>query len=104
MPRSLALQFAFALALLSVSPSMAADPDPPPDATVPPAGVTGDWGGLRTRLQNDGLTFNGGYVSELAYNASGGARQAGAEAGQIDLGVTADLGRLAGVPGGVFQA
>jgi len=67
-------------------------------------GFTGDWGGVRTRAASDGLTLSGGYVSELAYNASGGQKQEAAEAGEIDLGLAADLARLAGVRGGVFKA
>jgi porin len=68
------------------------------------AGVTGDWGGLRTMLASDGLTFSGGYTSELAYNAGGGQKQETAEAGEIDLGLAADLQRMAGLPGGLFKA
>lgn len=95
-----------ALMLIFASPARAA---PPPDESHPPsppfqAGLTGDWGGLRTRLADRGVAFTGGYVSELAYNARGGARQEATEAGQFDLGVTLDLGRLAGVQGGMFNA
>ena len=32
----------------------------------------GDWGGARTPLADDGLTFDFGYVSEAAHNFSGG--------------------------------
>jgi porin len=77
---------------------------PAPAAAQSGFGLAGEWGGLRTHLANDGLTFSGGYVSELAYNAQGGDRQEADEAGEIDLGVTVDLQRMAGVPGGVFKA
>jgi porin len=88
---------------LALATSARADPDPPP-APTSAFGLTGDWGGVRTRLAADGLTFSAGYISELAYNARGGDRQALDEAGEIDVGVMADLSRLAGVPGGVFKA
>ena len=48
-----------------------ADPSTPP-APAEDFGLTGDWGGLRTRLASDGLTFSAGYTAELAYNARGG--------------------------------
>ena len=81
-----------------------AHPDTPPAPPLSDAGLTGDWGGVRTRLAGDGLTFYGGYVSELAYNATGGEHRVATEAGEIDLGFAADLQRLAGLPGGVFKA
>ena len=41
------------------------------DITTSPY-LLGDWGGLRTRLADQGVTFNLGYGSELAHNFSGG--------------------------------
>ena len=67
-------------------------------------GFTGDWGGLRTMLASDGLIFSGGYISEFANNVSGGRKQEAAEAGEFDLGLAADLQRMAGLPGGLFKA
>ncbi|MDF6480604.1 hypothetical protein NLO56_24575, partial [Escherichia coli] len=41
------------------------------DITTSPY-LTGDWGGLRTRLAEQGVNFNLGYGSEVAHNFSGG--------------------------------
>src|SRR5882762_4968741 len=40
------------------------------DITTSPY-LLGDWGGLRTRLSDEGVAFNFGYGSELAHNTSG---------------------------------
>jgi porin len=83
---------------------MAADP---PDA---PAGkwfdwqtMTGDWGGLRTQLQNDGIDIVGHYVGEAAGNPVGGVEQGGAYADEFGLG--ADISsKLFGWNGGTVHA
>ncbi len=36
--------------------------------------MTGDWGGLRTRLEHDGINLRASYVGNYAYNFSGGKR------------------------------
>ncbi len=69
----------------------------------PPMGITGDWGGLRTRLSDSGINAAASYVSETAGNYNGGARQLVTETGQFALSFTADMERLAGM-GGTFQA
>jgi hypothetical protein len=38
------------------------------------ATMTGDWGGLRARLSEDGFNFRASYVGEYAYSFSGGKR------------------------------
>jgi porin len=72
-------------------------------ATPPPSGLTGDWGGLRTRLRDAGIDAAAGYVSETAYNHEGGSRQITRETGQFVLAFTADMAALAGLDGGTFQ-
>src|SRR5260221_13529630 len=42
------------------------------DEVSPNEGLLGDWGGLRTRLYQQGVDFQLGYTTELAYNAQGG--------------------------------
>ena len=49
--------------------------------------MTGDWGGLRTKLGQDGFNFRGSYIGEYAYNFSGGKRIGGDYAQQWQWGV-----------------
>jgi len=54
----------------------------------------GDWGGARTRLADDGVTFDFGYVSEAAHNFTGGTDQLTRYTDQWKLGATFDLEKL----------
>jgi porin len=69
----------------------------------PNQGLLGDWGGLRTRLYQNGIDFQLGYVSETAYNADGGDRKLTRYADQLTLGATFDLDRLLGWSNSKFQ-
>jgi porin len=85
-------------------------PDPSPSSQAadtqnrPPPGLLGDWGGIRPALREHGVELTARYASESAYNPTGGERQLVRETGQFDIGATADMGRLAGLEGGTFQA
>lgn len=59
--------------------------------------LTGDWGGLRTRLKETGITFNAHYTSESAGIVAGGPRHTARYTQQLDLETLFDLDRLAGV-------
>jgi porin len=69
----------------------------------PPAGrtyATGDWGGVRSYLEDNGVTITLSYVNDFLANVGGGIRP-----GQIDLGafqpqIDIDLQKLAGWEGG----
>lgn len=67
------------------------------------AWLTGDWGGHRTRLLDQGVDFQIGYVGEAAYNASGGIRSVVDYTGQLAVGARLDLERLVGLRDGAFQ-
>lgn len=69
-----------------------------------PQTLTGEWGGLRTRLRDDGVNLSAGYVSESAWNAAGGERERVRETGQFSFGATIDTARLLGLAGGTIQA
>ena len=73
------------------------------DVTTSP-NLLGDWGGLRTRLADQGITFNLGYGSEVAHNFSGGTEHLTRYTDQWVLGTTLDLNRLWGWKGAAFQA
>ena len=69
----------------------------------PPTGLSGDWGGLRTRLHEDGIDGAASFVSESGGNFSGGARQRVTETGQIALAFTGDLAHLLQWDGATMQ-
>ena len=73
------------------------------DDVSPNQGVTGDWGGLRTKLYQDGVDFQLGFVTEAAYNVTGGDSNLLRNADQFAFGVTLDTDKLVGLKGGKFQ-
>lgn len=56
--------------------------------------LTGDWGGERTQLKNDGVTLTGEYVSETAGVISGGESYGTRYAQQVKVGATFDLDKM----------
>lgn len=58
--------------------------------------MTGNWDGLRTRLEKEGVIFRGHYIAEMAGNPSGGLKQAGAYAHEFNLGADIDFAKLTG--------
>jgi porin len=67
------------------------------------ATMTGDWGGLRTKLKQDGFNFRASYIGEYAYSFSGGKRIGGDYAQQLAFGVDVDMGTVAGLTGGTLH-
>lgn len=59
------------------------------------AGLTGEWGGARTRLYDRGVDFWGNFVVNLAGNVSGGVRQGVTYTDQQAIGIDVDFGKLA---------
>ncbi len=62
--------------------------------------LTGDWGGLRTGLENAGVTIALQQQSELWGNAAGGLSQGGAADGLLTASLAIDLDKAAGWKGG----
>ncbi|MCE4072442.1 MULTISPECIES: carbohydrate porin [Pseudomonas] len=62
--------------------------------------MTGDWGGLRHQLEEDGVKFTGDYSGETAYNARGGLHRSARYSQNIKLGVQFDLSKLYGLENG----
>jgi porin len=60
--------------------------------------MTGDWGGERTKLIEQGIDIKADYVGEMGYNAHGGYNtdKTGRYADQFGLGVALDLQKLWG--------
>lgn len=69
-----------------------------------PSTLTGEWGGLRTKLRDDGVDLFAGYTSEAASNLTGGTRRVTTETAQLAFGTTIDTQKLLGLKGGTFQA
>jgi len=74
---------------------------PPPPAYVAPQveHLLGDWGGLRTYLENRGIYLSLDATAEFAGNPSGGIKQGATSANQIGFQVDIDWQRLAGITG-----
>ena len=68
-----------------------------PTTAVQPATMTGEWGGLRTRLREDGIDISASYGSQTAWNISGGKRELVRESGQFALGAKIDTEALIGL-------
>ncbi|MFC3650235.1 carbohydrate porin [Dyella humi] len=61
--------------------------------------LTGDWGGARQRLYDQGVDIGVDYLGEFAHNTSGGIRQTDAYADQIHLHAAFDFEKLWGWTG-----
>ena len=67
---------------------------------LPPGHVLGDWGGLRSRLEESGIIPRLMLVSDIAGNPSGGRSQGATAPTSIELSLFVDLDRIFGVKGG----
>jgi porin len=104
-----------AACVLAVTAAAAADPDSPAPATEPaaatpaaetqPAGpgpyLTGDWGGRRAKLVDQGFTFGGFVQLDISHNFQGGVTTSlTAFRDLLDLNATVDLEKVCGWHGG----
>ncbi len=58
--------------------------------------MTGEWGGLRKKLEDDGFTFTPTYIGEVFGNPSGGMRQGATYDGLLNLVTDFDLEKMSG--------
>ena len=56
--------------------------------------LTGDWGGLRSQMDADGIRFTGDYSGETVYNTHGGLKRSARYSQNLKLGVRFDLDKL----------
>lgn len=82
-----------------VSPASSLSSSGPQGAPPPRATMTGDWGGLRSRIKDAGVTLRGDYVSESFAVVDGGQRRGTSYAQQVRLGADFDMGTIAGWQG-----
>jgi porin len=66
--------------------------------------LTGDWSGLRTRLADDGITFNVQYAAEVWSNVTGGESTGTVYTGSMSLQGNVDLQKLVGWQGASFSS
>lgn len=64
--------------------------------------MTGDWGGTRTKLEDKGVTFGATYIGETMGVVSGGIHRNAVYAGRLQLELTLDFEKLAGLKGSSF--
>lgn len=66
--------------------------------------MTGNWGGERTRLENEGIKITSDYVSETFGTVHGGESHGARYAQQLRIGARFDLSKILGIDnGGVVQ-
>lgn len=82
--------------------SVAADVKPAV-APAPRATMTGDWGGVRTRLADAGLDIDANYVSETMSAIDGGLRRGTTYAQTARLNAHLDLDKIAGWSGALVH-
>jgi porin len=74
----------------------------PPVPAPPPSGpphLFGDWGGLRSYLDNLGIDLSVDYTTESGANVAGGLRRGADYAHQIGIQIDVDWEKLAAIPG-----
>ena len=85
---------------VGITPSLQeAQPLVPEPSAPPPAHLFGDWGGVRSYLDNFGINLNLDYTTESAGNVAGGLRQGVDYAHQIGIQLDVDWEKLAAIPG-----
>ncbi|WP_245653814.1 carbohydrate porin [Novosphingobium rosa] len=82
-----------------ISPTAPISASGPHGAPPPRTTMTGDWGGLRSRIKDAGVTLRADYVSESFAVVDGGQRRGTSYAQQIRWGADFDMGRIAGWQG-----
>ncbi|GBR42671.1 porin [Neoasaia chiangmaiensis NBRC 101099] len=96
---------------VSLGEPKAPPPPPPPEPFFPASftdwlkqgTMTGDWGGLRTRLQNMGIALQGHYLQDSAGNPVGGRGKTVRYAHEVGIGADINFAQLTGHDIGVFH-
>src|SRR3984893_14246425 len=107
--RRWAWTFAFAALYLGLaarcgSPAWAqAHRSEPAPASPPTTTLTGDWGGLRSYLDNNGITFTFNYTNDFLANVRGGIGPGAVAIGVFQPQLDLDLQKLLGWEGGKFH-
>lgn len=94
------VKFVAIAACFAVSFEASAQADPAPEERTT---MSGDWGGIRSKMRNAGVDVALGYTGEVAGNLTGGERTRITGAGQWSASIQADGERLIGLRGGTFK-
>jgi len=68
-----------------------------------PPNLTGDWGGVRSYLERNGITFTLNYTNDFLANINGGIKPGAIGLGVFQPQLDLDLEKLAGWEGGKFH-
>ena len=74
------------------------------DAVFEQPTLTGNWGGARTRLEDQGIQLGGDEIAETLGNPEGGPRQGWVGEGRFEVFANLDLGKLLDWHGAIFHA
>src|ERR1700752_1529179 len=75
------------------------------DLVLPSEHLLGDWGGVRSELEERGITPRWVLITDVAGNPSGGRWQGATQASSTELSLFFDLDKIAGLKGGsVFMS
>ena len=66
--------------------------------------LTGDWGGLRTDWENQGVQLGANYIGEILGNPTGGVRRGAIYEGRLEVLLNLDLEKIAGWSGATIHA
>jgi porin len=69
------------------------------ELVLPGDHLLGDWGGLRSRLEESGITPRWFFITDVAGNLSGGRDQGATQASSTEVSLYFDLDRIAGLKG-----
>src|ERR1700751_3103109 len=70
------------------------------DLVLPSEHLLGDWGGVRSKLEERGITPRWVLITDVAGNPSGGHWQGATQASSTELSLFFDLDKIAGLKGG----
>src|SRR5258708_35374778 len=106
--RRWAWTFAFAVVYLGLAagcgpPAWAQGHRSEPTPASPPSTLTGDWGGLRSYLDSNGVTFTFNYTNDFLANVRGGIGPGAVAIGVFQPQLDLDLQKLVGWEGGKFH-
>jgi porin len=100
---------AAAIGFITASAAFAGPPAPVEVLTQPPAEsfwtqkyLTGDWGGLRTRLEDKGITITGNHIGDFLADVAGNHTHHGTWFGRFRLSLDVNLKKLADIDGEFF--
>jgi porin len=85
-------------------PAVLLDQHPPPPSLWHRDTLTGDWGGLRTALSDQGVVFSATYIGEVLANVKGGIKRGATYDGLFLPQIDVDLEKLSGWRGANFRA